>query len=85
MPKDRARIDWRVPLFAAALDTSFRALRDDVIKNLAKQALAETTTHVTEIALKLGYSELSSFDRTFRRMTGMTPRGYREKALSQSP
>lgn len=64
----------------AAIDTSYRTLLRDIISHLAKQALSETETPVTEIALRLGYSELSSFDRNFRRTTGMTPGEYREKA-----
>jgi len=33
---------------------------------------------VGAIAIKLGYSELSAFDRAFKRMTGLKPSAFRE-------
>jgi len=56
---------------------SFRALRDGVIYDVARQSLAETSSSITSIALMLGYSELSAFDRAFSRLTGMSPGEYR--------
>jgi AraC-like DNA-binding protein len=32
---------------------------------------------LTEIALNLGYSELSAFSRAFRNWTGMSPQSFR--------
>jgi AraC-like DNA-binding protein len=43
----------------------------------AKMLLAQPTCSVTEIALKVGFSETSSFTAAFRRATGSTPTGYR--------
>jgi AraC family transcriptional regulator len=43
----------------------------------AKMLLAEPTCSVTEIALKVGFSETSSFTAAFRRATGSTPTAYR--------
>jgi AraC-like DNA-binding protein len=40
---------------------------------LAHRYLANEGTNLTEIAFLLGYSELSAFDRAFRRWTGSTP------------
>jgi AraC-like DNA-binding protein len=57
--------------------SSFRSLRDDVIREVASRALAETDTSASNIALKLGYSELSAFHRAFRRLTGSTPSDFR--------
>jgi AraC-like DNA-binding protein len=45
---------------------SFRQLRDEIVRQLSQEALKQTDAQVSEIALKLGYSELSSFDRAFR-------------------
>ena len=56
---------------------SFRTIRDDVIRDLASKALVDTDLQVSTIARKLGYSELSAFDRAFKRITGMTPSRYR--------
>lgn len=61
-----------------AINHSFRALRDGVIYDVARQSLAETSSSITSIALMLGYSELSAFDRAFSRLTGMSPGQYRE-------
>ena len=57
--------------------TTYRALRDSVVGDIAKAALAQTRAPVSEIALRVGYSELSAFDRAFMRLTGMTPLEYR--------
>jgi AraC-like DNA-binding protein len=43
----------------------------------AKMLLAQPTSSVTEIALKVGFSETSSFTAAFRRTTGSTPTAYR--------
>lgn len=43
----------------------------------AKTLLSETATPMTEIALRLGFSEASSLSAGFRRMTGVSPSAYR--------
>jgi AraC family transcriptional regulator len=43
----------------------------------AKMLLAEPVYSVTQIALKIGFSETSSFTAAFRRATGSTPTAYR--------
>jgi AraC family transcriptional regulator len=42
----------------------------------AKTLLAKPKCSVTEIALKVGFNETSSFTRAFRKATGLTPTGY---------
>jgi AraC-like DNA-binding protein len=56
---------------------SYRELRDGVVRDLSKLALRETQVPISEIALRVGYSELSAFDRAFYRLAGTTPRRYR--------
>jgi AraC-like DNA-binding protein len=51
----------------------FRDLVQGVRRELADRYLAERDANLTEVAFLLGYSELSSFDRAFRRWTGSTP------------
>jgi len=58
---------------------SYRELRDGVVRDLSQSALRETQAPITEIALQVGYSELSAFDRAFSRLAGMTPRQYRAR------
>ena len=51
----------------------WKALVAEVRRELAQRYLAEGSASLTEIAFLLGYSELSAFDRAFRRWTGSTP------------
>jgi AraC family transcriptional regulator len=48
----------------------------------AKTLLAEPTCSVTGIALKVGFSETSSFTAAFRKATGTTPTAYRRSLAS---
>jgi len=64
---------------------TYRELRDGVVEDLAKSALGQTRAPVSEIALRVGYSELSAFDRAFMRLTGMTPLEYRAGEARKSP
>jgi transcriptional regulator GlxA family with amidase domain len=45
----------------------------------AKQALEETDEPVDEICRRCGYEDASFFRRVFKRMTALTPAGYRRK------
>lgn len=45
--------------------------------------LSSTTLHIGEIADKLGFENQFSFSRTFKRTTGLSPRGYRDKFLQK--
>ena len=51
-------------------------------KDLAREYLSKPEMPLTEIALLLGYSELSAFSRAFRQWTGTSPQQYRKKLLS---
>jgi AraC-like DNA-binding protein len=55
----------------------FKELVAQIRRELADRYLAENKASLTEIAFLLGYSELSAFDRAFRRWTGSTPRAVR--------
>ncbi|MEO1192640.1 MAG: AraC family transcriptional regulator [Pseudomonadota bacterium] len=57
-----------------------RATRED----LALRYVRETDMPLTEIALAVGYSELSAFSRAFRAWTGLSPQRYRQQALQRS-
>jgi len=56
---------------------SFRMLRDEIIRQVAMDALRNTKAEVGDVAAKLGYSELSAFDRAFKRLVGVSPGGFR--------
>ena len=56
---------------------NFRALLDDTRRRLAQDYLAGGQLALAEVALLLGYSEQSAFNRATLRWTGMTPRRWR--------
>jgi len=46
--------------------------------NKAKELIVMTNSNYTEIAAKCGFSEIRSFNRSFKKMTGLTPSQYRK-------
>jgi AraC-like DNA-binding protein len=56
---------------------SFAAILDETRAALARRYLVERNLPVSQIAWLLGYDEVSSFTRAFKRWTGMTPRRFR--------
>jgi AraC-like DNA-binding protein len=59
---------------------SFQAAKNLARERQAKYLLSHTTLPLSEIAFKLGYSELSAFSRAFRAWANVTPQNYRERA-----
>lgn len=47
----------------------------------ARVLLEESNQGITEIALDVGYDDPNYFSRMFKRMCGMTPRAYRQRAV----
>ena len=60
--------------------TSFQALLESTRSELAQRHLRDPQLTVSEIAFLVGFSELSPFQRAFRRWTGMSPRDFRTRA-----
>jgi len=56
---------------------SFQALLDRSRQHLAEAYLQDPRLELAEIALLLGYSEQSAFQRAFKQWTGQTPRQWR--------
>ncbi|RFP13552.1 AraC family transcriptional regulator [Duganella sp. BJB475] len=58
---------------------TFRALLDDTRLQMAHEYFRDKRLVLPEVALLLGYSEQSAFNRAFMRWTGDTPRLFRQK------
>ncbi len=57
--------------------TSFQAIKDQVRRDMAIYFLSENKFSINEIALKVGFTEPSTFHRAFKKWTGVTPGDYR--------
>lgn len=57
--------------------TSLTERLDRIRQALATRHLSESTRSIGEVAFLLGFSEVSTFHRAFRRWTGVTPVAYR--------
>jgi AraC-like DNA-binding protein len=67
-------------LHAAGL--TYTELVEGVRRDLALSYVRQRQLPFSDIALLLGYSELSAFSRAFRRWTGASPRQWRGRVLS---
>lgn len=56
---------------------SFASVLEEVRRQAAQVYLAGTRIPLSDIALRLGFSEQSAFSRAFRRWTGVSPLQYR--------
>lgn len=63
----------------AAEGTSFRAIRDNLRRDIAIRDLSDTAKSIELISHELGFSSGANFHRAFRRWTGETP-GMRRRA-----
>lgn len=63
----------------AAEGTSFGDVLDRLRRERALALLADDRNGVAEVAFLLGFAELSSFYRAFRRWTGSAPAAYRKR------
>jgi AraC-like DNA-binding protein len=57
--------------------TTFSALFDDLRRGLALRYLLRNDLRISEVVFLLGFSEVATFYRAFRRWTGQTPVEYR--------
>lgn len=63
----------------AQAGTSFEAVLNDTRAAFARHYLVDTQVPLTEIAMLLGFSELSAFTRAAQRWFGMAPSAYRRQ------
>lgn len=68
-------------LFRSGLQMSCKSLLARIRIEKAKELLAEDLRQpVTEVALRVGFADLSHFERSFRREVGLSPRQFRRAA-----
>jgi AraC-like DNA-binding protein len=67
-------------LFHKSTGLRFREYLAETRIHHACVALAETDDRISEIAYSCGFSTLSRFNRSFRELTGVTPRDWRKRA-----
>jgi AraC-like DNA-binding protein len=65
-------------------DTSYQALKDEVRCEVAIDRLLNRGEKVADISDFLGFTEPSSFVRSFKSWTGETPKGYKSRMLALS-
>lgn len=59
--------------------TSYRALLDEVRQAIAEEMLTTTPLSVSDVAIRLGYAEASTFIFAFKRWKGVTPAAYQRE------
>lgn len=60
-----------------AENTSYQQIKDLLRRDLAIYHLSRNELSINEIALRVGFTEPSTFHRAFKKWTGMTPGAYR--------
>lgn len=61
-------------------DTSYGELLRQVRQSIAEQHLVSRNMSITDLALNLGYVEVSVFSRNFKKWTGLSPRQWQKQA-----
>ena len=63
---------------------TYRSIFDDYLRRRSRELLADPASNIANVAERLGFSDPSSFNRSFRRWTGISPAAYR-KAMAGHP
>lgn len=66
-------------------DTRYRDLAVRIRNERARQLLAEGRQCVSQIAYRLGYTDIANFSRSFKRINGVSPSAFIELALAGGP
>ena len=64
-------------LFNGRLHKGFFDLLNDIRVARAKEMLCDPALSAAEVAFRVGYGDAAQFSRTFKKLTGHTPAGYR--------
>lgn len=63
---------------------SFKDILEDTRKKLALDYIKQTHLSLGEVSYLIGFSNLSNFNRAFKRWTGTTPGEYRNKSIEEN-
>ncbi len=74
----------KLQLKLAEENVRFKGLLDDIRSDMAKDYLRGNNHCLSEIAFLLGFSEVSSFSRAFKRWSGVSPGQYQKRKLEKS-
>jgi AraC-like DNA-binding protein len=66
----------------ADVGVTFSEIRDEHRRQQALLLLDNRDLSVGDVAVRMGYTELTNFTRAFRKWTGLTPQAYRRRGLS---
>ncbi|MFE5324020.1 helix-turn-helix domain-containing protein [Paenibacillus sp. NPDC056579] len=61
--------------------TNFSDHLNDIRIRKAQELLSGTDTSINDVSLQIGYRNITSFNRMFKKWTGMTPSEYRRSAM----
>ena len=70
-------------IFSQKLGKTFINYLTSLRMEKAKELLTSTNRKLSEIALDVGYNEPNYFSHVFRKMEGITPKEYRNRATGQ--
>ncbi|NIB44126.1 AraC family transcriptional regulator [Pseudomaricurvus alkylphenolicus] len=65
-------------------NTNYQTLLRDVRQSIAKQHLEQSPISITDLALNLGYADISVFSRNFKTWTGFSPKQWRKDQCTKS-
>ncbi len=63
--------------------TTFQQLKDSCRRSAAEDLLSRADLSINAVAFKLGFTDPSTFHRSFKKWTGQTPGDYRAQKLEQ--
>jgi transcriptional regulator GlxA family with amidase domain len=72
-------------LFRDTVGLTFRDWNKTIRVAAAQTLLRTSDRQIRDIAAAVGYADLTTFERVFRKTTGMRPREYRVEELSATP
>src|SRR5439155_18159361 len=64
---------WLRHVFKRSTNMSFRAARVQAKVAYGASLLATTALSINDISVQLGYSDRTKFEKTFKKVTGITP------------